>query len=143
MKVYFENGTFANDEYCTVREQYQVDGVVLTAVRGEWHGNKALDSECGAELTVTPEGDFTYMADVRHSEFWCSPRFGVSGDYGNVDECQFFAYKKTDGTFGVIVPVVSEDYKCILVGRGEELSARLFSWKEGIGGCDTLACVTA
>ena len=79
MKVYFENGTFVRDEFCSVREQYELDGVTLTAVRGEWHGNKALDSECGAEIGMTPDGEFTYMADVRHSEFWCSPRFGKSG----------------------------------------------------------------
>ena len=132
MKVYFENGTFVRDEFCSVREQYELDGVTLTAVRGEWHGNKALDSECGAEIGMTPDGEFTYMADVRHSEFWCSPRFGKSGDYTQVDECQYFVYKRPDGVFGVIVPVVSEDYKCILVGRGEKLAARLFSWKDGL-----------
>ncbi len=143
MKVFFENGTFVRDPYCTVREQYIENGIVLTAIRGEWHGGKALDSECGAELGITPEGEFTYMADVRHSEFWCSPRFGVSGDYGCVEECQHFVYRRTDGTFGVIVPVVSEDYKCVLVGRGDKLSARLYSWKEGLTECDTLACVAA
>ena len=143
MKVYFENGTFVRDEFCSVREQYELDGVTLTAVRGEWHGNKALDSECGAEIGMTPDGEFTYMADVRHSEFWCSPRFGKSGDYTQVDECQYFVYRKPDGVFGVIVPVVSDDYKCILVGRGEKLAARLFSWKDGLKECDTLACVTA
>ena len=143
MKVYFENGTFVRDEFCSVREQYELDGVTLTAVRGEWHGNKALDSECGAEIGMTPDGEFTYMADVRHSEFWCSPRFGKSGDYTQVDECQYFVYKRPDGVFGVIVPVVSDDYKCILVGRGEKLAARLFSWKDGLKECDTLACVTA
>ncbi len=143
MKVYFENGTFVRDEFCSVREEYVLDGVTLTAVRGEWNGNKPLDSECGAEIGMTPDGEFTYMANVRHSEFWCSPRFGKNGDYTNVEECQYFVYRRTNGVFGVIVPVVSEDYKCILVGRGEKLAARLFSWKEGLGECDTLACVTA
>ena len=27
MKVYFENGTFVRDEFCSVREQYELDGV--------------------------------------------------------------------------------------------------------------------
>lgn len=143
MKVYFENGTFIRDEFCSIREEHELDGVKLTAIRGEWRGNKALDSECGAEIGITPEGEFTYMANVRHSEFWCSPRFGKSGDFTNVEECQYFVYQKENGVFGVIVPVVSEDYKCIIVGRGEKLAARLFSWKEGMGECDTLACVTA
>ena len=82
------------------------------------------------------------MADYRHSEFWCKPAFGMN--LAEIpDETQGLIYEKEDGTFGVILPVVSEKYKCVLKGETTEegkevVLAKLFSWFEGMTDCKGL-----
>lgn len=56
-------------------------------------------------------------------------------------ETQHLIYRKSDGGWGVIVPVVSEDYKCTLEGTEDGLTAKLFSWYDGLTSCAGLAFV--
>lgn len=102
-----------------------------------------LDSEFGAGIEVKIENVKSWMADYRYSEFWCRPAFGTAlSDIP--DDTQGMIYQKEDGTYGVILPVVSEQYKCVLVG-GEEgtVLAKLFSWYEGLVSCKGLAFLWA
>ena len=107
----------------------------------------ALDSEFGAGIEIELENIKGWMADYRHSEFWCKPAFGVS--LAEIPgETQGLIYEKEDGTFGVILPVVSEKYKCVLTGstteEGKEVVlAKLFSWFEGMSDCKGLAFLWA
>lgn len=72
------------------------------------------------------EAPAAFMADYRHSEYWCRPAFG--SELKQIpDETQGLLLRHGDGRFTAVLPVVSETYKCVL--RGEEdgtLTARLF-----------------
>lgn len=98
---------------------------------------QSLDAACGAEVEITLDGAESFMADFRHSECWCMPAFGEKLS-AVPDETQGLVIKMTDGTFTVILPVVSEKYKCVLCGRGEKsVAARIFS------SCDQMNYVEA
>lgn len=106
-----------------------------------------LDPEFGAGIEIPLKNVKKWMADYRHSEFWCRPRFGTSL-VEIPDETQGLIYEKEDGTFGVILPVVSEKYKCVLAGHsteeGEEVVlAKLFSWYGELAECKALAFLYA
>ena len=104
---------------------------------------KPLDAECGAVIDLQIPDCVRWMADYRHSEYWCSPAFGTDLS-GIPDETQGLIYEKKDGSFGVILPVVSAQYKCVLCGSGSHtLTARLFSWQEGMTACHALSVVWA
>lgn len=83
------------------------------------------------------------MADHRHTDFWCQPSFGK--ELTEVpDETQGLIYQKADGKFGVLLPVVSEKYKCVLCGKSEnQVTAKIFSLYEKLNSCDALAFVCA
>lgn len=104
---------------------------------------KQIAAEFGAGIDITILGISGWMADHRHTEFWCQPSFGVSLDKVP-DETQGFLYQKENGVFGVILPVVSEKYKCVLCGKGtEQITAKLFSLYAKLNDCDALAFVWA
>lgn len=103
--------------------------------------NGFLDSEFGAGIDFEVEAE-SWMADFRHSPFWCMPKFGTA--LSDVpDETQGLIYKKKNGEYGVILPVVSKQYKCVLCGNEKGgITAKLFSFFR-LTGCDALAFVRA
>ncbi len=137
IRVRFTDGTTA---LSTCVSKTNVPGLI--SVSATHTGEKALCSDAGATILIPLTDIEAYMADNRYSEFWCRPAFGK--ELTTVPaETQHFIYRKTDGTWGVIVPVVSENYKCVLEGTPEGLSAKLFSWYDGLTDCNTLAFVMA
>ncbi len=116
----------------------------VTAVYADWttDGAKTLDADRGALIQIPLPDEIHYMANHRHTEFWCKPSFGT--DPAAVpEETQMFLYQKPDGVRGIIVPVVSENYKCVLEGTADGLTAVLFSWCRDLTECRGLAFVTA
>ena len=115
----------------------------VQAVWIDGFANGPIDPEFGAGIEITIEDANRWMADYRHTEFWCRPAFGT--DFSEVpQDTQGLIYEKTDGTYGVILPVVSEHYKCILTGEPQgKVLAKLFSWYEGMTVCKGLAFVWA
>lgn len=115
----------------------------VTAVYIDGEAESFLDAELGAEINFAPPNAACWTAIYRHTEFWCCPEFGT--DFTAVPmETQSLIYRKTDGLYGVILPVVSEEYKCVLAGNSEGgLSARLFSWYGELKSCQGLAFVYA
>ena len=105
--------------------------------------SQTLDAEFGAGIELRVDGMRSWMADYRHCEYWCCPAFGT--DFSNVpDETQGLIYEKTDGSYGAILPVVSEQYKCVLTGNDTDIvMAKLFSWYEKMTACKALAVVWA
>ena len=115
----------------------------ITAVYFDGSSDEALDVEFGAGIDFRIDGIESWMADYRHSEYWCSPRFGNRAE-DIPDETQGFVYKRKDGTYGVILPVVSDQYKCVLTGTDEGfIRAKLFSWYEGLKSCKAPAFLYA
>ena len=118
------------------------DGFAEYSVHTLAPGN-ILDPEFGAGIDFEIEDMKGWMADYRHSEFWCQPAFGVSTS-DIPDETQGFVYEKNDGSYGVILPVVSDEYKCVLTGgEDNKIIAKLFSWQEKMTACKALAFMWA
>ena len=117
------------------------DGV--TALFFDGAAKEELDSELGAVIHLDDRRVTGWMADYRRYEFWCQPSFGKNlSDIP--DQTQGLIYQTEDGLYGAILPVVSEQYKCVLKGNPEGgVDARLFSWCEGMKTCKALALVLA
>lgn len=117
------------------------DGVTAVFVEYTDPFGRKIAEDRGVEIAIDTTDFGEYMADWRHSEFWCSPAFG--DDYTKVPhDTQLLLYRKND-RWGVIVPVVSADYKCVLEGTENGLKAVLFSWYSELSDCRGLAFVTA
>ena len=98
-----------------------------------------LDMDCAVRIDIGGiDGVTGYMADYRHSEFWCRPFFG--SDMRDVPaDTQCLIYQKEDTSFGVVFPVCGDTYKCTLKGGPGGLTARVYSWCYGMNKCDTPA----
>lgn len=119
----------------------EVNGITAVYLKG--FSNQNLDPDFGAGIDIEIPDVISWMANYRKCEFWCSPQFGSNFSDVN-DETQGLIYRKQNGSFGAILPVVSEKYKCVLVGGpGGKLTARLFSWYSELKYCDALAFVCA
>ena len=119
------------------------DGVFndVHVVRISGAAKKALDGELAASFIFEPENVIDYMSDYRHSEFWCRPFFG--DDLKLLpDNTQCLLYRKKD-CYGVCLPLVSENYKCVLCGTERGGEAKLFSWCEDLCEIDAPAFVYA
>lgn len=128
------------DYHVSVRQE-EHDGVYAVFVKG--FSQMKLNADFGVGIDFVPDGAESWMADFRHSEYWCMPAFGTA--FQDVpEETQGLIYRKSDGTFGVVLPVVSEKYKCVLCGaENGGLTAKLFSWYEHLHDCNALAFVYA
>lgn len=124
----------------TVTETVE-DGVHALFLDGT--SDQPLDAQFGAGIELSVDGMQRWMADYRHSEYWCRPAFGTV--FSQVpEETQGLIYEKSDGSFGVILPVVSEQYKCVLTGlRADTVLAKLFSWYPELTACKGLAVLWA
>lgn len=117
------------------------DGIHAVYVNG--FSNICLDAELGACIELSISDVKSWMADYRHSEYWCMPAFGTSlKEIPN--ETQGLVYKKEDENYGVILPVVSDQYKCVLEGLdSNSINAKLFSWYDNLVSCKALAFLWA
>lgn len=115
----------------------------VTAVYFEGFSDKPIDMNFGAGIEIALSDVESWMANWRRKEFWCSPMFGTK--LQNIpNNTQGFIYQKKDSTYGVILPVVSEKYKCVLEGNEKgNIEARLCSWCEGLNECKALAFLFA
>lgn len=141
MKAYLKLSNGERQEHHVKLTQKPEDGVCAVYLDG--FANSTLDSEFGAGIEMRIDGVKRWMADYRYTEHWCRPAFGCS--LSEIpDETQGLIYEKEDGSFGVILPVVSEKYKCVLAGDPEgKLLAKLFSWYGGLVNCNALAFLWA
>lgn len=115
----------------------------VCAVYMEALSRNALNENFGGGIDFEIENIDKWAADFRHSEFWCMPAFGEN--LKDVpDETQGLIYRKKDGVFGVVLPVVSEKYKCVLKGNENGgVTAKLFSWYSRLNSINALAFLYA
>ncbi|MBE5039701.1 Sip1-related alpha-galactosidase [Ructibacterium gallinarum] len=100
-----------------------------------------LDMDCAVQIEITEMGEITgLMADYRYLEYWCKPCFCTKPEEVP-EETQALIYQRPNGVFGVIFPVVSEEYKCTLRGSKNALLAEVYSWYYGKNECRALAFV--
>ena len=101
-----------------------------------------LCGDFGAEIDIKIDGVSKWMSNFRRCAFWCVPSFG--SDLKDVpDETQCLIYEKVDGKCGVIVPLVTKQYKCVLSGGENGLYARLSSYYDLLHSCTGYAFVYA
>lgn len=100
-----------------------------------------LDGDFSAGIDIEIDDVCEVFSDYSAGIFWANPHFGQ--DLSTVpDITQELVYKKKDGKFGVIIPVVSENYKCALVGKDKNIvTAKLYSWYGKLCACSGLAFV--
>lgn len=110
----------------------------VTVVSVDIHnrGPESLHPDCAVTLRLS--GDFEklrgYTAIYMYSDYWSRPQFGT--DLCMVpDRTQGLVIEKTDGTYAVFLPMVSDDYKCDLRGGEDGLCAVLFSWYDKLQNC--------
>ena len=117
------------------------DGV--TAVYAYGASSTPLDPDFGMGIYIDVGKDIeSVISDYKQYDFWCTPFFGT--DFSDVpDETQALIYRKTDGIFGVILPVVDKEFKCVLKTENGRLCARIFNWYDKTLRCDTLAFLHA
>ena len=153
MRAYLNLSDGKRQEYQVKLKDVQVEEVHAVYIDGISKFN--LDMEFGAGIEIELKGVKSWMADYRYSEFWCRPQFGT--DITEIpNETQGLIYENEDGSYGVILPVVSEQYKCVLapVIREQEdaeeaeevkdvILAKLFSWQERMAECKALAFLWA
>ncbi|MBQ4564012.1 MAG: hypothetical protein IJA58_05985, partial [Lachnospiraceae bacterium] len=115
----------------------------VQAVYFDGFSNRPLDGEFGAGIEIELNDICGWMADYRHSEYWCCPAFGT--ELGDIpEETQGLVVKKENGSYGVFLPVVSEQYKCVLEGSEKNtVRAKLFSWYDKLTACRALAFLYA
>ena len=102
-----------------------------------------LDSETAVSIDFDLPGLARFMGDWRRYEFWCSTCFGekLSEVENNT---QGFIAELDDGSFTVVLPLVSDDYKAVLIGTEDNLlRCQVFSWYKGLKTCKCPAFVTA
>ena len=140
-KVFLKLHNGEEQDFHVYTEVKEDGGVKAVYFKG--FSNASLDKEFGAGIQISVADVVRWMADYRRSEYWCSPAFGT--DLSSVpDETQGLIYEKEEGTFGVILPVVSEQYKSVLEGDNEgSVLAKLFSWNDGMTACNALAFLWA
>lgn len=136
MRVQLADGTW-QDGAC----RCEACGDGLTAVFADTVAPAPLHADLGATIAID-DGDWdSFMSDDRYSEFWCRPAFGKKGNEIPM-EGQYLLVKLQNGLWRVYVPVVSEDYKCVIRGTENGAVAALWSWFEGKSDCRGLAFVT-
>ena len=126
----------------TIEEKIYFDNVRTVSV--DVISKVPFDGECAVRIEIEPTEEIVeYMADYRDWVWWCKPFFGT--DLGSVPkETQALVMKKADNSFCVMLPVVSENYKCVLQGNGNgKLSAEIFSHYDRLCTCRGLAFVYA
>lgn len=141
VKAYLNLNDGTEQDFQVITEEIKLSDVTAVKVKG--FSPKTLDEDFGVGIDFTIDGVESWMADFRHSEFWCMPAFGKDLS-GVPDETQGFLYRKNDGSFGAVLPVVSKKYKCVLSGSPEnKLTAKLFSWCGGLNYCDEITFLFA
>lgn len=129
---------FSSLDYCRIET---VDGINAVYFDGEI--NDDIDRDLGAVIEIDDLDISKWMADWRKIEFWCVPEFGT--EIANIpNQTQCLLYQNNSGKYGVIMPVVSENYKCVLEGNPEgKLEARLYTWMDGFKTVKALSFVFA
>lgn len=114
------------------------DGVKAAYIRG--NASFRLDPDFGAGIDFEINDVESWMSDNRHCQCWCRPEFGTS--FKTLPKnTQGLVCKKKDGTFAVVLPVVSEEYRCVLNATSEDnmVTARLYSGYDSLFECEALA----
>ena len=113
----------------------------MKAVFADTVAEAPLDENLGAVIAIDDSDWAQFMADDRYCEFWCRPAFGTKGSQ-IPQEGQYLLIKLQNGLWRVYVPVVSEDYKCVIRGTEDGAVAAVWSWFAGKCDCRGLVFVT-
>ena len=126
--IYTQGGNqIENLTFCRTEKVNNVTAIFIDAASQE-----NLDSELGAAIWVLNEDIVRWVANWRRIEFWCDAWFGT--DLSKMpQDTQCLIYQKANGVYGVLMPVVSEQYKATLKGNQDGgFDIRIYSWYENL-----------
>lgn len=116
------------------------NGVSVCSIKGL--SRFTLNADFGAGIELYIDDIDSYVANYKYSTFWCKSFFGK--ELSDIpDKTQALIYRKKNGLYGAILPLVSDTYKCVLTGDQNCITAKLFSWYEGLYNIDSPAFVYA
>lgn len=100
-----------------------------------------FDADTAVSFIIPSLGDIEgYMANFQSCPHWCRPQFG--DDLSKIpNRTQALLYKKTDGKYGFILPIVDKRYKAALRGNENGAELYMFANVSDLSDCDTLAAV--
>ena len=137
-----------SSSFAHVDEERQPSGAVAVSIRALCRARTNHDGmihpEKGVTVTLSSSEEIVaYMANYRHSEYWCKPAFGK--DLSQIpDETQMLLCRLADGDYVVFVPVVNEQYKSVFFGTPEgEIAVRCFSRYDKLYTCRGLSFIYA
>lgn len=133
----------------TAFDKQVISGTKRVTAHTERHGNadivfvnalcdRPLFEDDGAAILFDVGDISSFVADYRHCEFWCMPFFGKTTSE-IPDETQCLITRQKNGEFGIFLPIVSKQYKCVFKGDKDGVKARLFSWDKGLNGINAPA----
>ncbi len=114
----------------------------VTVVYADVLSTNALDPELAVGIDIELPS-CRFMADAKRGQFWCRPTFGT--DLTAVpDQTQLLICEREDDRFTVLLPMVSDSYRCVLVGKdAHTVTAKLHSGYEKLATCRCPAFVMA
>ncbi|MBR5223935.1 MAG: hypothetical protein IKV81_07215 [Clostridia bacterium] len=124
--IYTQGGNqIENLTFCRTEKVNNTTAIFIDAASQE-----NIDSELGAAIRLFDEEIVRWVANWRRMEFWCDALFGT--DLSEIpNDTQCLIYQKANGTYGVMMPVVSEQYKATLKGNANGgFDIRIYSWCE-------------
>lgn len=76
MKAYLNLSNGEKQDFLVKLTEKLEEGVHAVYIEG--FSKRTLDSEFGAGIEIELENVKSWMADFRHCEFWCRPKFGTA-----------------------------------------------------------------
>lgn len=109
-------------------------------VKGELKGGCFSAEKAISIVFPLPDDIYGYMADYQSCDHWCRPAFGKTSE-AVPDRTQALLYKKNDGRFGFLFPLVGEDYKAELRGTPDGIEMYIFANVSDMSKCSTPALI--
>ncbi|MCQ2451253.1 MAG: alpha-galactosidase [Clostridia bacterium] len=133
-----------NNQNLDCKKEYRiVKSGIVNAVYVDIEAELALSSEIAAAIDFKVTDAKRFMANWRHKEFWCSPAF-VKSEKDIPNQTQGLFAELSSGEYTVMLPVVSENYKCTFIGTDDGfIRAELVNWYKGMTECKCLAFLFA
>lgn len=100
-----------------------------------------LSPDCAAAVTIPSLGDIEgYFANYQSCDHWCKPAFG--SDLSQIpNRTQAILWKKVDGGYGFILPIVDKIYKTAIRGAEGGMELYIYANVSDRSEIDTLTCV--
>ncbi|MCI8387013.1 MAG: hypothetical protein HFE63_00915 [Clostridiales bacterium] len=118
----------------------EIDGLEAVYINASVNG-ACFNADTAIAVTIPTLGELDgYMANHQRCPHWCIPSFG--DDIAKIpNKTQALLFKKKNGCYGFILPIVDEKYKAALRGSDAGMELYLFANVSNLDNCETLAFI--